>query len=67
MAVFQAHGKGPSQSRPDGGPSHHGVRALHVTLDDANLITGGGDGTVAVWALDGGKLRINQLYARTTS
>lgn len=38
------HGKGPVQSRPDGGVSYSGVRCLVLRDDNKVLLSGGADG-----------------------
>ncbi|KAG2444303.1 hypothetical protein HXX76_001060 [Chlamydomonas incerta] len=51
----QAHGAGPPTRRPDGKPSHGGVRAL-VLQTDGVLLSGGADGAVHVWDVSSGDL-----------
>ena len=48
-----AHKAGPVVIRPDGAKTHNGVRALTVLRCGTKLVSGGADGAVIVWALDG--------------
>eukprot|EP00892_Ulva_mutabilis_P006773 jgi/Ulvmu1/4468/UM002_0193.1 len=48
----RAHGRGLQSRRPDGTPSHNGIRALLLVNNNRELLTGGGDGNLKLWQIN---------------
>ena len=65
VRVVRAHAAGPSVTREDGPPTHHGVRCLRLRADNKTLLSAGADGHVIAWDVSSGDLKEGSVVGAT--
>ena len=63
--LVRAHAPGPSVTRVDGPPTHHGVRCLRLRADGETLLSAGADGHVIAWDVKNGDLKESSVISAT--
>ena len=63
--LVRAHAPGPSVSRVDGPPTHHGARCLRLRADGETLLSAGADGHVIAWDVKSGDLKESSVISAT--